>query len=1028
MALAIAVMQPHPASGAGGQPSPPLLLRGQTFDGTVAAGTTAVYRVSAAAGEYVRVAVDRAPSLVIEITSPAATPVAELFRVEFLYPTERVAWIADTAGNYLVGIRRRTEWSSGEYAVRLDEQRQALPDDERRVEAARTRERGERLRRAERADASRRALALFERALAISQSIADRAGEAEAWLAIGLTCLRLSDNARAVTAFEASLDAGGAAGNWPGDARALNGLGQAHRVWGDVTRALDFYTRATYAAGLSGDRWTEVGALNSSARISSDTGDPQTALATHARAIAMSRESGDRGGEAFALNNIGNIHQALGDMQAALAAYGDALAIRQSLGSELGASSTMSNIGRVYLAEGEPEKARRYFEQSLEITRRVGRRDNEGRNLTSLGSTHLALGNRSRAVDLLKEAVSVCGAVGDTFCEAEALTRLAEAESAADRPGQAREHVARATHLMRTLKDLEGEARTRITKARIEAKQGNLALARAETEATLAIVEDLRTKVASPTLRASYLAASRDAYELRVDVLMRLHAAEPTAGHAALALHTSERARARSLLDMLAEMPGGIREGVAPALLDREQTIRRQINVAAARRATLLAQSPTEAQTDLVERELQDLVTRYRQVEADIRLESPRYASLTQPVPLTLAEIRQQVVDRDSVLLEYTLGHERSYVWVVTDTTMTAFVLPGKAAIEQAARRTYELMQRSHRPGQAAQARAAATELSQMVLGPVAQSLAAKRIVIVPDGALQFVPFAALPRPSSAAEPLILRHEVVLLPSASVVPALRALRQSRPPGDRTLAVFADPVLQPTDARLASSRDRRARPASVTPAPQPLSRDLARSIGETGVPRFERLRFTRDEARAIAALAEPSSSLIALDFEASRTTALKPDLGRYRYVHFATHALVNTRHPELSGIVLSLVGADGQAQDGFLRLHDIYNLRLGAELVVLSACQTALGRDVRGEGLIGLTRGFMYAGAPRVMATLWDVRDEQTSELMTRFYRGLLRDGLPPAAALRAAQVSMLNDAAWSAPVYWAGFVLQGEWR
>ena len=179
---------------------------------------------------------------------------------------------------------------------------------------------------------------------------------------------------------------------------------------------------------------------------------------------------------------------------------------------------------------------------------------------------------------------------------------------------------------------------------------------------------------------------------------------------------------------------------------------------------------------------------------------------------------------------------------------------------------------------------------------------------------------------------------------------------------------------------------------------------------------------------IGGLAGAAPSLVALDFEASRATALDPSLSRYRYVHFASHALVNAQHPELSGIVLSLVAPDGSQQDGFLRLHDIYNMRLGADLVVLSACQTALGRDVRGEGMVGLTRGFMYAGAPRVVASLWDVRDQQTADLMTRFYQSVLKDGLRPAAALRAAQLAMLKDPARSAPAHWAGFILQGEWR
>jgi CHAT domain-containing protein len=190
----------------------------------------------------------------------------------------------------------------------------------------------------------------------------------------------------------------------------------------------------------------------------------------------------------------------------------------------------------------------------------------------------------------------------------------------------------------------------------------------------------------------------------------------------------------------------------------------------------------------------------------------------------------------------------------------------------------------------------------------------------------------------------------------------------------------------------------------------------------------RLHFSRDEAKAIAAVAPWGTNLMALDFQANRATATTGDLSQYRILHFATHGLLNSTHPELSGLVLSLVDQAGQPQDGFWRLHDIYNLKLNAELVVLSACQTGLGKDIKGEGLVGLTRGFMYAGTPRVVASLWQVDDVATAELMKRFYRGMLQQEQRPAAALRAAQLEMLGKKQWTHPFYWAAFTLQGEWK
>jgi CHAT domain-containing protein len=191
--------------------------------------------------------------------------------------------------------------------------------------------------------------------------------------------------------------------------------------------------------------------------------------------------------------------------------------------------------------------------------------------------------------------------------------------------------------------------------------------------------------------------------------------------------------------------------------------------------------------------------------------------------------------------------------------------------------------------------------------------------------------------------------------------------------------------------------------------------------------LDRLMFSREEALAILAIA-PQESLGLLNFQASKETVTQTDLNQYRIVHFATHGLLHSEHPELSGIVLSLVDKEGKPQNGFLRLHEIYNFKLPSELVVLSACQTALGKEIKGEGIVGLTRGFMYAGAARVVASLWNVNDHATAELMTIFYKQMLQDGQRPAEALRNAQLKMLKQKRWQSPYYWAPFTIQGEWR
>ncbi|HEX6864154.1 MAG TPA: CHAT domain-containing protein, partial [Thermoanaerobaculia bacterium] len=332
----------------------------------------------------------------------------------------------------------------------------------------------------------------------------------------------------------------------------------------------------------------------------------------------------------------------------------------------------------------------------------------------------------------------------------------------------------------------------------------------------------------------------------------------------------------------------------------------------------------------------------------------------------------------------------RSFLWAVTRDGATAFELPPRPVLEAAARRAHALLADSRRTLARVQAERALARLSQLLLSPVAGRLTARRLVVVPDGALHLVPFAALLAPG-AGEPLLAAHEVTVLPSASTLALIRrkAAARREPPG--VIAVFADPVFR-------------------APAP------------------FVRLPFSRQEARDVLALAPPGERLAALGADASRETAGSGALGRFRILHFATHAVLDPDRPERSGIALSTIDGRGRPRDGLLRAHEIYGLHLPADLVVLSACETALGREVRGEGLIGLTQAFFHAGARRVLVSLWPVDDQATAALMHRFYSGLFTDGLSPAAALRQAQDSLRREPRWSSPSYWAGFMLQGEGR
>ena len=322
-----------------------------------------------------------------------------------------------------------------------------------------------------------------------------------------------------------------------------------------------------------------------------------------------------------------------------------------------------------------------------------------------------------------------------------------------------------------------------------------------------------------------------------------------------------------------------------------------------------------------------------------------------------------------------------------------------------------------------------ASQLSQIILAPVADKLGKKRLVIVADGVLQKIPFAALADPeagqlnksSSSYQPLFVNHEIVNLPSVTALATHRQQLKLRELAPKTLAVLADPVFAADDERITGKKPALAPELNLNPTLQRAIKNLKRN----GI---ERLEGTRKEAEAILKLVSPSQSLHAYDFDANYNFANSKELKQYRFLLFATHGIVDTTNPELSGIVLSQIDKQGKPlKNGYLRLGDIFNLDLGAELVVLSACETGLGKDVKGEGLMGLTRGLMYAGSKRAVVSLWQVDDAGTSQLMPLFYKSVLA-GESPTSALRAAQLQLWQQKQWQNPYYWAAFTLQGEWR
>jgi CHAT domain-containing protein/tetratricopeptide (TPR) repeat protein len=891
----------------------------------------------------------------------------------------------------------------------------------------------------------------YDQALRIAKAIGDRSGESTILNGIGNLYVGQGDNPKALDYYNRSLALSREVGDRAKEAASLGNLGLAYDTAGEKQRALDYYSQALALTRSVGDPRKEAQLLSNIGALYNSIDDNEKALEYLDQALPLLRSVGDRSGEATTLNNIGAVYDRIGEWQKALEFYDRSLTLVRAIGEPRTEAVLLDNIGAVYESQDQHQKALDYHNQSVTLAKQVGDKATLATALRNVGLAWRSLGSNAQALNNLNAALENARAVGNPRLIGSALNNLGETHLLAGDKQKALDYYKQSLPLWRGAGDSTGEAGTLYGLARAERDLGHLSQSRANIEAVLAIVESLRVRYKRQELRTSYFATVQKYYDFYIDLLMRLNRATQSDGNDARALQVSERARARGLLDMLAEARADIRQGVDAALLERERSLRQLISARAEWQMQLLAGKHTQEQLAAAAKEIEALTTQFQEVEAQIRTTSPRYAALTQPQPLKLSEIQQQVLDNDTLLLEYSLGEERSYLWVASKASLTSYELPKRADIEKVARELYALMiTPNQQPKSADQKRGmrvarvasdaprlqeAIVRLSQIVIAPAASQLGTKRLLIVADGALQYVPFAALTATSAAGyAPLIVDHEIISLPSASTLAVLRQELSGRKHASKTLAVLADPVFDSTDERLkkptAAGKPKPQPPAST--AQRGLSIKVQKAAAEAGVTSegltIPRLPGTKQEAEKILALAPAAERKQAMDFAASKATATSEELGQYRFIHFATHGFLDSLNPELSGIVLSLVDEQGAPQNGFLRAHEIYNLKLPADLVVLSACQTGLGKEIRGEGLVGLTRGFMYAGAARVVVSLWSVDDEATSELMSRLYSRMIRDGMPPAAALRAAQIEMLKQPRWEAPYFWAAFVLQGEWK
>jgi len=828
-------------------------------------------------------------------------------------------------------------------------------------------------------------------------------------------------------------------GNGYDVAEVLNYIGLTQYYMGNFPEARSFYERAEASYAELGEIRGQAQVQNNLAVLDIDDGRYQAAAAALERSLAIIRP--DRSDQLYAdlLDNLGNTYRLSGAIDSSLSAFSEALNVHGDIGDRIGEGRSLFGLGQTYFSIGELELANGYLQRALPILRETNDGRTEHVALRYLGDIaylddnyEQALLRHSAALEratTAREKVAINGAVcrdlirlrrfDEALETAEQMLRAAEetgsqllitrakvnygasllAQSAVE---EAQAVLSAALETAESLALSEDRAEILFQLSRAEETMGHLVQAANFGEQAIGQFETLRDQIADPELRAFFMAKGRDYFDEQIAVLMELYQRTGKRDYVDAGFDVSERSRARMMVELLREASVDLYRTIDEEISNEQEALLHKMD--SLRRRTLTTTS-SEALRGL-QADMTSIEHELHLIDTDIRRRAPAIAGMDGRQALNASQV-QAALDEDVVLLQYTVNRAGSFVWVITSDSIDVVQLSDQATIEDAALQAFRSMSS---PGSRSAEREDIERLSKLVLTPIEHLITRRKILVVTEGSLQYVPFGLLRSSEAGDSELLTRHDVITVPSITTAIALR--RDTSAP--KVLAMFADPIFSLGDPRIAG--DQPEDHAQISVPEQDSRNDL------------HRLPFAGDEADSIAGLIPPEDRFVATGFDASREAVLSARLDQYQYIHFATHGLIDTRYPALSSLVLSGLDPQLHSIDAHLRLNDIYRLKLDATLVVLSACDTALGRAVRGEGLIGLTQGFLYVGAQGLIVSLWQVPDRVTADLMSEFYTGIFKHGWSPPESLRRAQMAISAQGRWRPPYYWGAFIYVGDWR
>ena len=845
------------------------------------------------------------------------------------------------------------------------------------------------------------ALEYYQKSLALNDGSGDKDWVRGTLSNVGSVYNRQGNYTQALEMYQKSLALSEAAGDKRGIAHALGNIGSIHGAQGNETQALEYYQKARILLETLGDKHSVSTILANIGNAYSKFGNYTKALEIYQQSIALAEEIGDKAGIASGLSGVACIYFSQGNYPQALDHYKRSLAISQALGDKLWSSSTLYNIGGLYKTQGDYAKALEYLQQSLAIREATGDKAGIAISLHNIGNVKARQGNYAEAMKYLQQSLAISEPMGDKGIVADILNDMGDVSSEAGNHAQALDFAGRAmalakqfnySHDLRRAQNLAGQSYRALNQ---------LTAAREAFEEAISNIETIRAQVVGDAQQQElFFEGSLDPYQGMVELLVAQNQASAALGYA-------ERAKARVLLDVLRNG----RTDVTKAMSAVEQDQERRFNNQLVSLNTQIARENKRAQTDPTR--LNDLKTQLEKVRLDYEaFQTGLYAAHPELKTqrgeietLTPEQARALLPDTRSALLEYVVTDERAYLFALTaaGTTTELKVYPLAIKQKEMADRVARFRETlaSGSPG----FRQPASELYDLLLKPAAAQLQGRTsLIIVPDGALWELPFQTLqPGPNRY---LIEDAAIAYAPSLT---ALREMNKLRDPkkdaaSSPTLLAFGNPALGKE---------------SISPA-KPVLMDE----------KLEPLPEAERQVNAIRQIYGASKSKVYVGVDANEEHA-KAEAGSYRILHLATHGVLNNSSPMYS--YLQLAHTDGDSnEDGLLEAREIMKLDLKADLVVLSACETARGRVGTGEGIIGLSWALFIAGSPTSIVSQWKVDSASTTELMVEFHRQLKAqmanpsDNFSAARALREADLKLLRSERYRHPFYWAGFVVTGK--